>query len=362
VILLLFFFDPRRPLRAVLLTALATAWGALSRIHWIPAPGMLALALYLLETPRAAFANWRRYLRLPLLLGAAALLTAAAVFVLYTAQPGSNPLTSLSSPLLGYRLWPNANLRGGLVLNILLVSLPLLGALALTWRKLGGLRGGLLALMTAVLLAGGTLVSLKIGGGNNLHNFDAYLLLLLVWGAYALAGALRAEQGAGETPVKARAWLLAAAALVVLVSALLPGLSLPRRNLAQANLDLVTLNGQIERTLAAGGRVLFISQRHLLTFGLTPAAPLETRYELNELMEMAMAGNRAYLDEFQAEIAAQTYDLIIVDSLKIYRLPTGSRFAEENNAWVNEAAAPLNRYYRPAFRLAESGLDLLIPK
>ncbi len=362
VILLLALFDPRRPLRTLLVTALATAWGALSRINWIPVPGMLALVLYLLETPRSAFPTLRAYLRLPLLLGGAALITAAGVFAVYTAQPGSNPLTSLSSPLLWYRLWPNPNLSGGLVLNILLVSLPFAAAAGGSWRGLGGLRAGLMLLMTLVLLAGGTLVSLKIGGGNNLHNYDAYLTLLLIWGAYALSAALRAETQRPALRADLRGWLCAAAALIVLLSALQPGISVKPRSTAQANLDLLTLNGQIERVLQNGGRVLFISQRHLLTFGLTPRTPLESKYELNELMEMAMAGNRAYLDEFHAEIASLTYDLIIVDRLKIYRLPLTSRFAEENNAWVKEVAAPLNRYYRPAFSLPESGLDLLIPK
>ena len=55
------------------------------------------------------------------------------------------------------------------------------------------LRSILCLAMLVILLAGGAVASVKIGGGNNLHNMDAYLVLLLVLGAYVVTGQVAAE-------------------------------------------------------------------------------------------------------------------------------------------------------------------------
>jgi hypothetical protein len=51
-----------------------------------------------------------------------------------------------------------------------------------TIRQLG------LAAILSVLFLGGIIVSTKIGGGSNLHNLDAYLVVLWVIGGYVFSG------------------------------------------------------------------------------------------------------------------------------------------------------------------------------
>ncbi len=51
------------------------------------------------------------------------------------------------------------------------------------WLRWLGLAGELL-----VLFVGGLIVSVKIGGGSNLHNMDAYLVLLLIIGVHFYLG------------------------------------------------------------------------------------------------------------------------------------------------------------------------------
>ena len=102
-------------------------------------------------------------------------------------HPG-DAFTSLTSDLLWYRLFPNATNSGGILPSALIVSLPLLALIIYSlWRRRGNyhplrLAGVFSALL--VLFLGGLVVSIKIGGGSDLHNLDAYLILLMIVGGY----------------------------------------------------------------------------------------------------------------------------------------------------------------------------------
>ena len=71
----------------------------------------------------------------------------------------------------------------------------------------------------AVFFVGGLVVSVKIGGGTNLHNMDAYMLILLVVGAYLYYGMVAAE-GEGRIGVKPPWPLLAVIVVLPVVYAL----------------------------------------------------------------------------------------------------------------------------------------------
>jgi hypothetical protein len=58
-----------------------------------------------------------------------------------------------------------------------------------------------------VLFLGGLVVSLKIGGGANVHNMDAYFSLLLIVFAYLIFARYRPEHGGAAQPV-ALHWLV----------------------------------------------------------------------------------------------------------------------------------------------------------
>ncbi len=60
--------------------------------------------------------------------------------------------------------------------------------LLLHWRSWHPLRILALVGIIGVFLGGGLIVSLKIGGGSNLHNLDAALFFVLVIGLFIWAG------------------------------------------------------------------------------------------------------------------------------------------------------------------------------
>jgi hypothetical protein len=85
-------------------------------------------------------------------------------------------------------------------------------------------------------------------------------------------------------------------------------------------------------------------------------------YELVFLMEMAMSGNREYLDAFQAAISSQRYDLIIAEPLVIQYQGRNHSFGEENDAWVKSVSEPVLCYYQPSVSLDAVGVVLYTPR
>jgi len=65
------------------------------------------------------------------------------------------------------------------------------------------------------------------------------------------------------------------------------------------------------------------------------------------LMEMAMANNQAYLQQFYRDLRQHRFALIVNEPL--YKTTKGSpvRFGEENDTWVERVSKPLLCYYKP---------------
>jgi hypothetical protein len=111
-----------------------------------------------------------------------------------------------------------------------------------------------------------------------------------------------------------------------------------------------------------GGEVLFISERHLLTFGMLPWVPLVEKYETVFLMEMAMAGNTVYLNEFYADLQDKRFALIVSDQLRDTLKGSEYSFGEENDVWVARVAQPLLESYQQAEVFRGLGIEVLEPK
>jgi hypothetical protein len=336
VILVLWGFNQHHPWRTLVVVLLASLWAGISRVNWLPVPGMLAAAMYFLEVPYFG--------------------------------------SSFSSDLLWYRLLPNPTYPLGILPSALLVSLPVWGLMALrlipSWRSVHPLRLLGLGTILGVLFAGGVVVSVKIGGGSNLHNLDAYLVLLLVVGSYGWFGAATevesisqgiGDKGKGKRGPRLSPWLVGFAAMVPLIFALSAGGVWPQRDVQAAEADLATLRQAAQQAVMNGGRVLLINQRHLLTFGELPGVPLEADYELVFLMEMAMAGNPDYLDAFHADLQSHRFDLIIAEPLAVQYQGSARSFGEENDAWVSQVSAPVLCHYQPYAALQTAGVVLYVP-
>jgi hypothetical protein len=119
----------------------------------------------------------------------------------------------------------------------------------------------------------------------------------------------------------------------------------------------------VDQASAGGGEVLFITQRHLITFGYIQNVELVHAHEKILLQEMAMSQNEVYLDHFGAELAAQKYDLIFMDHLpSVWKDPETTPLAMENNVVLNELVPLFTCAYQEEDRLVNNSLDILTPK
>lgn len=366
----LWLYHPHRPMHTLAGVILASVWAGLSRVNWFPVPAMLAIAIYLLETPVHTQRNWLAYFSRPLLWGSvgvtSALLAQAAYIPLSGNQDPSLFASSFTSSLLWHRLLPSATSGWGILPLGLIVSLPLLGLIALNTLRRGAgwhpLRLLALAGIGGLLFGGGLVVSTKIGGGSNLHNLDAYFVLLLLTGAYFLFDKALPDQASMPHTAK-RPAALVALILAVPVIWSLAEFSLPAaKDLQQAQVTLNSLN-QLVSSAAQRGEVLFISQRHLLTFGYVQGVPLVADYELLLLSEASISNNRPLLEKFYQDLRERRFAMIITGRLNpSYQRPKIDPFAEENNLWVDRITFPILEYYGEEAYFGEQNLQVLVPK
>lgn len=369
IFIVLWGFDAKRPWRSLAFVALASVWAGLSRINWLPVPGALAALLYLLEVAWPARRSVWRYLQQPVLLGAAGLAAAAAAYAIYIANSGVQDPgqfgSAFTSDLLWQRLWPSQQFPLGVLPGIVLVSLPLLIIVAMrshqTHVALGPLRGAIIFIILLVLFAGGLVVSVKIGGGTNLHNMDAYMALLWVLGAYLLTAAYAPQKGK-PAQLSVPAWLTLLLVSIPVLFAVYSGgpLNLPRDESADA--ALAEIQQLVAEHTARGEQVLFISQRHLLTYHMVDA-PLVHEYEKLFLMEMAISNNQPYLERFWDNLEEHRFALIITDPLHdhIYS-ESQDDLAAENNAWVTHVSVPVLCAYDTLRLYPELGIEILQPR
>ena len=302
VIPVLLFFDAQKPRRTLLVVLITSLWAGVCRINWFPVPGALAIFLWLLEKPIGEQPLYL-YPKWPLLfgiLGLAVAFATQAVYIALSGQPSWMYDSTFTSDLLWYRLLPSPTYPIGIIRGIVWVSLPLWILITVNglrnfssisiWRWAG------IAAIIMIFFVGGLVVSVKIGGGSNIHNLDAYLIFLMTIGAYLVTHCLVADGRLLQVwrPIP-----------VLLLLGFLPvgwhmyfahPIMKPDEKIAWQDVEI--LRDWAQKAAAQGGRVLFINQRHLLTFGIIQGVPLEPEYELLVLMEMAMANNSRYLSRF----------------------------------------------------------------
>lgn len=338
----LLFVSHKHPWRSLVAVVIASLWAGVSRVNWFPVPAMIAIAVYLMDVPfsntRTSNARIIEYLKWPFFWATSGLLSAlgaqaAYIFLSGNAENAKAFTSSFTSDLIWSRLWPNELYPLGIFWGILLVSAPLLGALALAlthWKRLHPIRWAGILSMLAVLFAGGLAVSVKIGGGGDLHNMDGFAVLLSVVAALFIGGQVRAESAPDDARVQARpGWPVQAVAALIPLFFLIPMLA-PRPVYDQAlnQTRFEELKALVE---AAQGPVLFINERHFVTFGDIDVA-LEPDYENVTLMEMAMSNNQQVLGQFYADLREHRFAMIVARRQNLFIQEEGG-FVEENNVW-----------------------------
>jgi hypothetical protein len=369
VILVLLGFSCEDDRRTWVAVILASIWCGWSRVNWYPMPGIIAALLYLMEVPLEGKSPWR-YLVKPALWFVAGTLVAVLSQRVYIALAGwPDPglfYTSFISDLLWYRLWPNSSFSFGILPGIVWTSLPiwfviynLLRSHKKDWHPVR-----LLFILAAILVigVGGLIVSLKIGGGANLHNMDAYFILLLIFAAYLVFARYRSETGEA-VQTKPMHWLLVLALMYSPVSTYLPfGLGFKTYDPNTTQTVLESLQERVEAVNRQDGEILFITQRHLISMHMIDGVTLLPEYEREDLMEMAMSNNQPYLAEFQKDMENQRFAMIVVDPLNYNLLSRNRSFSEENNAWVRRVMKPILCNYREEVVFPADEIALYVPQ
>ncbi len=366
VILILAGVSTRNLQLSLIFVVLASVWAGISRVNWFPVPAMLAIAIYLLETPLKD-KGWRYWL-FPFFCGLSGIGSAVGAQFLYINISGNADVSafgsSFNSDLLWDRLLPNENFIG-ILLAIALVSSPLVFSLLRMVQgktnKIHLLRWVALLFMLSILFLGGLVVSVKIGGGGDLHNMDAFMVLLILIVTSFFAEQVIDEHGKTPSWGRPSSSVIAAALLIPLGFAIPRVGSFYQYNETAAQKDIQTLQNYAEEALQNNGQVLFVTERQLFTFDELKGIPLIPEYEQIELMEMAMSGNRAYLESFYADLTSHRFAIIITESQK-YTLRTKGRFVEEDNAWVQYVGAPLLCAYKPITSLTTTNIQIFIPR
>ena len=369
VVLILLGYKQDKPLRTLIFVLIASAWAGISRVNWMPVPGLMAAALYLLETPFDG-KKWLKYLMWPIIWTIGGFALAYFAKQGYIAISGENPAlfdSAFSSALLWRRLWPNATFFLGIVPAILLVMLP--GA-ALFWLKFRqkslpafhwlqwlGLVG-----ILGVFFLGGLVVSVKIGGGGDLHNLDGFLVFwaLIVGGILAMSPRLPKPEEMSTENRSGRFWLAMAVIIPVFFAFMRSGTWSFGAAQSQGT-ELNDLKSAISVLEYEGGDVLFISERQLLTFGELELA-MVPEYEKVFLMEMAMGNNTEYLSIFQQKLADHAFVAIISDPLSTNIQGSNRGFADENNAWVEQVVLPMLAEYESVLSWRNGEINLLVPQ
>ena len=287
-----------------------------------------------------------------------------------SAQPDIVSLEGVQSmvsrqPLIWERLLPNPTFGPGILLALLLAVGPLVIYLvymlrARRWKLdwLGGLAvlGGLL-----VFLIVGLIVSVKIGGGSNLHNLDMFLISLVFTAALAWKqGGYRSLLQLDQEPV----WTQILWVLMMVIFAYQPVmLSAPLRkapdSMAREALEQIRLEVASAKQT---GEVLFLDQRQLLTFGFIEDVPLVDDYEKKYLMDQALSADEQYFSGFYEDLAKRRFALIVSEPLKVKLQGSDYSFGEENDAWVKWVSKPILCYYEPIATFKRVRVELLMPR
>jgi hypothetical protein len=220
--------------------------------------------------------------------------------------------------------------------------------------------GGLIAFLIV-----GVIASVKVGGGADLHNLDMFLITLVLLAGVAWEAGFYKQLSKflrGNLTVR---WLLAG---TILIPALVPMVTGKPLVLPSAERTQFVLQ-QIQDKAACArqhGEVLFMDQRQLLTFGQMGDLPLVVDYEKKFVMDQALAANESYFDQFNTDLAAGRFSLIVSERegtlyKELDQESIGDSLVEENNAWVHWVSVPLLTYYESVGNYKDAAVELFMP-
>lgn len=287
-------------------------------------------------------------------------------------------------PLLWYRLFPNETYGNGILIGLLFAVSPLIFVLLHLARSknwlLNSFQKWVIFLSVLAFWGIGTIVSVKIGGGGDLHNMDMFLISLFMLTVIALHNMTDEWLQFKSLPITLGLILL----LVIPGIGPLMGMRsysyygsvswlaaltdapterslgmYPSKEVINKSLD--TIQAEVDAAKISG-EILFMDQRQLLTFGFIEDVPLVPEYDKKALIEQALTEDLAYFEEFYDNLEKKRFALIITQPLNTPQKGSDSQFGEENDAWVKWVATPLLCFYQVKQTLLDVNVQLLIPK
>jgi hypothetical protein len=366
------FFDAKKPVRTLLIVIVSSVWEGLCRVNWFVMPAVVAALLYFLSQPYSG-KKLLTYLKWPaLLLAAGGIASSLTYFMFIKANGYVIPFfdSNMDYAYFLYKLWPNAGFIG-LIPGMLLISSLLMGVcLYVLWKQRGRLHWLRLLLMAgilAVFFGGSTVVAIRAGGGYDFHNYDSFMLLLFTCGCFLGLNAVAFDRPASHA-IQPLGHPAIQIGLLLITLPFLYSSSSPA-SARQVNTSpemLQRIEAAIHSVEPEGQPVLFIDQRQLLVFGSISSTDIYVPYDKIELMEMAMARNGVYAQQFSKDIQNQKFSLIVSEILQ----PWAKRFEPgnferdwyENNAWVTSVSQPILAYYKPIFEDPFTGIGLYAPR
>jgi hypothetical protein len=290
-------------------------------------------------------------------------------------------------PLLWYRLLPNETYGNGILIGLVVAICPLLLVLfylikSKVWTP-SVLQILTIAFPTLAFFVVGIIVSVKIGGGADLHNMDMFLIALFF---IAVIAAHCEIEGWWENNRLGPWWVQSALVMLIAVPAFGPLMEMRSYNFGSAatwlrtladvrnerSLDMYPADAVISQSLLTiqrevdsaktSGDILFMDQRQLLTFKFIQNVALVPEYDKKILMEQALRSNQGYFEEFYNNLREKQFALIITQPLNTPQKGGDSQFGEENDAWVKWVSIPLLCFYEVKQTLLDVNVQLLVPR
>ncbi len=361
-----------------LFVMLASFYAVRTRVTWMFAAGIWAALIAFIElNPKGVKSSFQRWLRAVVLglsgvIGSNLIPLVVRLIVSYQSGAPVKATTAVETavgsvgrqPLLWDRLLPNPTYPPGILLGLLMATGPLVVLFLICgvrqwklnlWQKLA-IWGSALA-----FLGVGLVVSVKIGGGSNLHNLDMFLITLLILAGLAWEAGIFSWALAPRGRTRILHLLLLLAFIIPASNGMMSASprNLPGPEKVQPALEAIR---EAIRDVGTDGEVLFIDQRQLLTFGLVPSVPLIPEYEKKRMMDEAMAENAAYFAPFYRDLYNRRFALIISEPLWIKFQGQTYQFGNENDAWVKWVSIPVLCYYQPVETFLDVGIQLLVPR
>lgn len=376
LLLLVFMFwgyDEQNNKKTTMVVIFVSLVAGITRLNWIPMPGIIAAVFYFMHHPLSGkdVRSFINYLTLPaiwVILGTILGWGAQSIYYANSSLPPSMFESSFTSDLLWYRLWPNPSYSLGIVLSVMLVALPLLIFIATgLWaerKNVSWLRLFALSSIILVFFLGGLVVSVKIGGGTNLHNMDTFLILIMLIGVTIYFGRFIKEDSK-PININGSTWLTSIILMTPVLFLLVTTRNFTMLNSKHSEHEYQTIQSEVFQIAQAGEEILFIAERHFPLFDQIDEIPMVYDYDRLILMEMVMSRNQEYLTAFQNDLNNQRFGLIITAKLgpvNHYKDPEIAPLAEENNLYTDAVVNFIHCNYTSLHWLRETHTQLWVPK